>query len=1463
MPGERARAIRHDQDYLLHPPGAGMTEAIEQNGHATDAAQRVLDALGNEFTPESVAALQTSALSIEDAVRYGVRAVRHPDHVPEEIDRYWVMGLGRGPGMLFEWRDMERTVVQFRPDTPVTDAKGKGHKYVLPKDCGTFLNHLREAEDGEPVLFVEGTKQGIAAAVWAPDGWGVVAVPGCNNWVGTDLTWAEDRKIIVLFDGDVSSNRDVHDAAVKLKDALDSEGAENVVFAKLAGARAKDGLDDVLGRRPADKRTDYLARIAGKAAAKLGRAPSKKSDSPYMGDKGLLAKTASLAVLDGQPAALARGSMIALYRNGVFVVDMGKEPLIQQVKEMLEEDFRPNWRATIEEYLVGELYGRGMKLPEHSSEPLLNCANAMVDLRTGETHEHDPKYLSALQIPVLWQPDATCPTYEAWLEEVIPDQAEALEEVAATMLDPSRTPQKAAFLYGPSRSGKSTFLRILGGMAGSANMSAVSLRQLSDNKFMSAELYQKMLNAAAEVHSTHIEDTTLFKMLTGQDPIQADRKYGKTFTFTNRALFAFCANEIPTVSETSRAYVERMVPFNFARSFAGRENPGIEERMLRDELPGILARWVRAWKVFSERGSYLSIDPDVKEEFETRSDRIARWVSLRCDVHPEAVGQLVGPEAGDSVSSLYVAFKTWARDDGPAGVMSRPKFSERLRSVAGVGEVRLKHRNKNLGLNVTTHTGEDRERVSIRANPTNTGVGSVGSVGSQRTSLYVPLESETIKVSEGGTNSPTHRNIPELPTLPTPIHTPQVEPGVALTNLVDLGSELNRDDVPFTHCDGPGSKEDHYGVPDRSRVRGEAFSELGSGVPVQSGSDGEQVDRESWSDLRGASRGQDASSGEGSVGELPVSSEDVPGGCVEAGVRSGTPIGIDLETASGDALFTYGPEFVRLAGVIDKDGRTRTGVPPAELVEMINNASEVYGHNILGFDGLALAQWHGLDWDAFCAKAVDTEPLARQADPPRSRQKGSADRYDLDHIAVKLGVPGKVTGEGGLAALKRKHGGYDTIPQDDPDYHAYLAGDLKAAKAVREILPQGDYTRREHRIAALMGRMTLNGFKVDVPLLEERIRQGEEKKQAALSELARAYGLPLSRQVLRGPQKAKYSVTETFSSPLATTEGIEWLTGVWSRYGVHTPPRTDKGKLSTAADVLEGISRHQQCPEELKKIISLMGTVTTIRTVYQTAQKFLTPEGRVHPIVSMRQASGRGSVTGPGMTVFGKHNGRHTERDVFTADDGHVLITCDLSQVDMRAVAGHCQDPAYMRLFDVGRDAHQEIADLVGVTRQDAKAIGHGWNYGLGAKSMIEKGRDPELVHAFINGMAERFPRLIEWKEEVRELGASGAMLDNGFGRMMRCDPQYAYTVAPALMGQGTARDITCEVLLRLMDAHPEYAQYLRTWIHDEFVFSVPVEQAAEIGENIRQAFTWSWKGVPILCSTTDPALNWGSASVK
>lgn len=675
-------------------PGANTATTVVNATAADPGINSII-----EFTSESLAALAARAISEDWAREFGIVPVRHPD---DATTRGIAQVFVRQPGFLIPWRQLDgSTVWHYRPDEPVV-FDGEPRKYVCPKRADgepNPLNHVRSAELGAPTLLVEGNLQTVAAARYAPDAWGVVGMNGCWGWRGADLTWALGKDIVVFHDADLTANRDVYDGIAGLLEALDAEEARSVRVAKLLGGTEKDGLDDLLGRRPEATRARLLARLVDKATDRLPKAPPKRKSEFFDGFGGLKVETLTNRVLSEHPAALTAEDKIALYRDGVYRIDgLG---FTAAVARLLGEQHRPAHLAAAEQKAQAALYETGRVLKTHAGEPLVNLANGMLDLRTGELKPHDPEYLSTAQLPVKWDPEATCPTYEAWLNEVCPDQVDDLEEVVSTMLDPSRTPSKAVFLFGPSRSGKSTFLRIMQLIAGGeANVSAVTLHQLADNRFAAANLYGKILNAAADLSGADVSDLSLFKMLTGEDAVHADRKHGRQFAFTNTALFAFSANELPQVSESSRAYVERIKPFSFPHSFAGREDPELE-RKIRDELPGILVRWVRAWQRKAARGRYAETLPDVAAEFEARSDRVRQWFSEELTVTTE-------PGGGLKPADLLKLFQEWTEANGLKS-LGRNTLVNRLKNCPGVREARVGP-SRARGLNVVRATDASGDR---------------------------------------------------------------------------------------------------------------------------------------------------------------------------------------------------------------------------------------------------------------------------------------------------------------------------------------------------------------------------------------------------------------------------------------------------------------------------------------------------------------------------------------------------------------------------------------------------------------------------------------------------------------------------------------------------------------------------------------------------------------------------------
>jgi putative DNA primase/helicase len=770
----------------------------EEGGDVTNA---------HTITEKHMALLTSSAITPDVAFSAGVFSVTNAEDVPE-VFREWP-GRGSIPGLVFPWRGLTDEVLQLRPDRPVKRGDGSEAKYVFPKGVELVLSvhPLMEAlvRDPEvPLVITEGTKQTLAAvsALVGGQDYAVVGIAGCYGWSQRqqqipdlhELAHAlRGRTVYTVFDADWTTNRGVWQAAKGLTDQLKLHGAATVRYVTVPGGRTT-GLDDALAST-----IDPATAIRGlldSATKTLGRPPRKSQASTYFDEDGsLLTEKAVEGLLADTPAALAMDGTVAIYSDGRYVIDHHQQALYAAVGELLGDKYRPSYRAAVHEFMQGRLHSDRRRLHDRPRSRWLNLLNGMLDLDSLELHPHDPEHLSTVQLPVAWDPEAQCPTYERWIDQVAGDeQLELLEATTSQMLDPGITPSKSLFLFGPSRSGKSTYLRIMRAIMGEENTSSVTLHQLSDDRFASANLYGKALNVAADLSSAHVQDLSTWKMLTGEDPVQANRKHGAQFSFVNYALFAFSANEPPTVGESSRAYFARIVPVKFGASFEGAEDPSLEAQIMHAELPGVLRRWVAARNRWRSTGRFPLATSAIVAEFEAASDRVALWLGENKTVVTEVPGpeggslavsadQILPTTFGTTLTDLHSDFQEWAKANGYAS-LGRNKFGDRLSRHDGVLKIRIGKGSKNQrALNVIDKPDdEDRPVGSVGTFQPTTGIAGTEENRANRTPEDTPgygdsasKSANTANYSERSSEAEDHAESP----------TPAV-PGVVTADVDDL-----------------------------------------------------------------------------------------------------------------------------------------------------------------------------------------------------------------------------------------------------------------------------------------------------------------------------------------------------------------------------------------------------------------------------------------------------------------------------------------------------------------------------------------------------------------------------------------------------------------------------------------------------------------------------------------------------
>jgi putative DNA primase/helicase len=224
----------------------------------------------------------------------------------------------------------------------------------------------------------------------------------------------------------------------------------------------------------------------------------------------------------------------------------------------------------------------------------LPVKNGLLHLVSGNLLLASPYYFGLNCAGVAYNIDAPAPS--EWLKflnqvwENDQQSIDTLQELFGYFLTASTTHQKIALLVGPKRSGKGTIGKILTALLGQNNVASPTLASLSTN-FGLAPLIGKSLAIIGDARlSAKADQAAIAERLlsiSGEDNLTIDRKFKSAWTGRLRVRFMIMTNELPRLTDASGALASRFIVLTMDRSFYGREDQGLAERLIA-ELPGIL-----------------------------------------------------------------------------------------------------------------------------------------------------------------------------------------------------------------------------------------------------------------------------------------------------------------------------------------------------------------------------------------------------------------------------------------------------------------------------------------------------------------------------------------------------------------------------------------------------------------------------------------------------------------------------------------------------------------------------------------------------------------------------------------------------------------------------------------------------------------------------------------------------------
>jgi DNA polymerase-1 len=488
------------------------------------------------------------------------------------------------------------------------------------------------------------------------------------------------------------------------------------------------------------------------------------------------------------------------------------------------------------------------------------------------------------------------------------------------------------------------------------------------------------------------------------------------------------------------------------------------------------------------------------------------------------------------------------------------------------------------------------------------------------------------------------------------------------------------------------------------------------------------------------------------------------------------------------------------------------------------------GHD-LKFDAILLAR-HGVN-----LQGLETDTMIASYLVDANRSSHPLEELALEHTGYKALTEEDVCGRGAKSLS------FAQIPvQAALDYggeRSDLA--LQLAPALRAIMDRDEltavYDRFEHPLIPVLMAIERAGVKIDAPALASQSVKIDEQ----------LHGLARRVYELAGEEF-------NINSPKKLGEIL------FDRMGLKTETlhRTMKSKAhSTAFEVLEELALVHEMP---KLVLDWRGLMKLKGTYIDALPQLVNREtGRVHTCFNQAvAATGRLSSSDPNLQNIPIRTelGREIRR-AFVAEPGHVLISADYSQIELRVLAHLSGDEALLDAFTRNEDIHDRTALKVFGTdsglsahelRRRAKIINYALLYGKQAFTLAKDiGVSRQDAQAFIDAYFAGFPSVRAFIDGLLEDARRTSTVKTMFGRrrlvpdinnrngQVRAAAERAAVNMPI---QGTAADILKKAMIDVHAALPSIAggrARMILTVHDELLFEAPQAAAEETAAAVRE----------------------------
>jgi putative DNA primase/helicase len=330
-------------------------------------------------------------------------------------------------------------------------------------------------------------------------------------------------------------------------------------------------------------------------------------------------------------------------------------------------------------------------LETDSTEPpadlTLSCGNGLLDLTTRTLMPPSWTFFTRNGLEYDYIPREDCPPPREWLETLEKwwpgdsETQEALQEMFGYIISGDTSYQKLFMIVGPGRSGKGTINDVLTNLVGKANAVSKQLRDLK-GEFGLADMVGKTLFTISDMRMDKNTSTAhlaeLLLNIVGEDFIGINAKFKDAYTTKLNTRVVLYGNMELALPDKAGALAMRCIPFLMTKSFFNNEDLTLSDRIVANELPGVLNWALDGLDRLRARGCF---------KLTKGGEKVLKAIKLKASPVMSFLAEVCEDGEAVPVRVLHKAFEGWFKEKGFSPWQDEEHFVEEVHMVNRLADV--------------------------------------------------------------------------------------------------------------------------------------------------------------------------------------------------------------------------------------------------------------------------------------------------------------------------------------------------------------------------------------------------------------------------------------------------------------------------------------------------------------------------------------------------------------------------------------------------------------------------------------------------------------------------------------------------------------------------------------------------------------------------------------------------------